>query len=182
MMSKSIVQEAKDIQIAIALITLGARLQMLECETQISRARLVNLYKELRGNSPPKGMLPFSTDWYMTWEQNMHSSTFYNIFQVLKKNGDAGDLVTIIQAYGLYLEQCPLLDNEPPLLSITRAWILVRFMNSGMLQLTSCNHCHGKFITYAHHPINGFVCSFCQPPSRAVRKRQSISALPMVQY
>ncbi len=48
------------------LITLGARLQMLESETQLSRGRLIKLYKELRGSPPPKGMLPFSTDWFMT--------------------------------------------------------------------------------------------------------------------
>ena len=46
---KSIVQEARDIQLAMELITLGARLQMLESETQLSRGRLIKLYKELRG-------------------------------------------------------------------------------------------------------------------------------------
>lgn len=69
MSEKSIVQEARDIQLAMELITLGARLQMLESETQLSRGRLIKLYKELRGSPPPKGMLPFSTDWFMTWEQ-----------------------------------------------------------------------------------------------------------------
>jgi hypothetical protein len=34
MPEKSIVQEARDIQLAMELITLGARLQMLESETQ----------------------------------------------------------------------------------------------------------------------------------------------------
>lgn len=34
MVEKSIVQEAKDIQLAMELISLGARLQMLESETQ----------------------------------------------------------------------------------------------------------------------------------------------------
>ncbi|EQX82576.1 flagellar transcriptional activator flhC [Escherichia coli UMEA 3190-1] len=71
MSEKSIVQEARDIQLAMELITLGARLQMLESETQLSRGRLIKLYKELRGSPPPKGMLPFSTDWFMTWEQNV---------------------------------------------------------------------------------------------------------------
>lgn len=60
MVEKSIVQEAKDIQLAMELISLGARLQMLESETQLSRGRLIKLYKELRGSPPPKGMLPFS--------------------------------------------------------------------------------------------------------------------------
>ena len=55
MSEKSIVQEARDIQLAMELITLGARLQMLESETQLSRGRLIKLYKELRGSPPPKG-------------------------------------------------------------------------------------------------------------------------------
>ncbi len=46
MSEKSIVQEARDIQLAMELITLGARLQMLESETQLSRGRLIKLYKE----------------------------------------------------------------------------------------------------------------------------------------
>ena len=56
---KSIVQEARDIQLAMELITLGARLQMLESETQLSRGRLIKLYKELRGSPPPKGCSRF---------------------------------------------------------------------------------------------------------------------------
>lgn len=89
MVEKSIVQEAKDIHLAMELITLGARLQMLESETQLSRGRLIKLYKELRGSPPPKGMLPFSTDWFMTWEQNIHSSMFYNAYSFLLKAGNA---------------------------------------------------------------------------------------------
>lgn len=84
MTEKSIVQEAKDIQLAMELISLGARLQMLESETQLSRGRLIKLYKELRGSPPPKGMLPFSTNWFMTWEQNIHSSMFYNAYFFVK--------------------------------------------------------------------------------------------------
>jgi len=67
MASKSVVIEVKEITLAIELIELGARLQLLEAETSLSRDRLIKLYKELKGVSPPKGMLPFSTDWFMTW-------------------------------------------------------------------------------------------------------------------
>lgn len=89
------------------LISLGARLQMLESETQLSRGRLIKLYKELRGSPPPKGMLPFSTDWFMTWEQNIHSSMFYNAYLFLMKSGQCSGVEAVIKAYRLYLEQCP---------------------------------------------------------------------------
>lgn len=170
MSEKSIVQEAKDMQLAMELITLGARLQMLESETQLSRGRLTKLYKELRGCSPPKGMLPFSADWFMTWEQNIHSSTFYNIYQFLC--GYYHGVEAVIKAYRLYLEQCPQQPGEPPLLALTRAWTLVRFVDSEILQLSTCNCCGGMFITHAYQPPNSFVCCLCQLPSRAVKKRK----------
>lgn len=120
MSEKSIVQEARDIQLAMELITLGARLQMLESETQLSRGRLIKLYKELRGSPPPKGMLPFSTDWFMTWEQNIHASMFCNAWQFLLKTGLCSGVDAVIKAYRLYLEQCPQ-PEEGPLLALTRA-------------------------------------------------------------
>lgn len=154
------------------LISLGARLQMLESETQLSRGRLIKLYKELRGSPPPKGMLPFSTDWFMTWEQNIHSSMFYNAYLFLLKSGKCSGVEAVIKAYRLYLEQCPQEAGEAPLLALTRAWTLVRFVDSGMLQLSACNNCGGSFITHAHHPQHDFVCTLCQPPSRAVKRRK----------
>ena len=104
MSEKSIVQEARDIQLAMELITLGARLQMLESETQLSRGRLIKLYKELRGSPPPKGMLPFSTDWFMTWEQNIHASMFCNAWQYLLKTGLCSGVDAVLKAECL---NCP---------------------------------------------------------------------------
>lgn len=176
-MSKtSIVEEAKAIQLCTVLISLGARLQMLESETQLSRGRLLKLYKELRGTSPPKGMLPFSADWFMVWEQNIHSSVFYNAYQFLFKSGQCHGVEIVIKAYQLYQEQCPMQPGTPPLLTLTRSWTLVRFVNSGMLQLSVCSCCGGNFITHAYQPVNSFVCSLCQPPSRAAKKRKLLRA------
>ena len=47
MSKKSVVSEAQEIQLAIELINLGARLQLLETEVSLSRERLLKLYKEL---------------------------------------------------------------------------------------------------------------------------------------
>ena len=80
---KSIVGETEQLQLAIQLINLGARLQLLESHTSLSRERLTKLYKELKGISPPKGMLPFSTDWFLTWQPNIHSSLFLNIYTLV---------------------------------------------------------------------------------------------------
>ena len=78
MRKKSVVSEAREIQASIEMIGLGARLQLLESETSLSRERLIKLYKELKNVSPPKGMLPFSADWFLTWQPNIHASLFLN--------------------------------------------------------------------------------------------------------
>ena len=85
MRSKSILTEARQISRAVALIQLGARLQVLESETDLSYERLLRLYKEVAGKSPSKGQLPFSTDWFMTWQPNIHASLFLNIHEYLNK-------------------------------------------------------------------------------------------------
>ena len=118
---KSILSEAKQIERAVALIHLGARLQVLESETDLSYERLLRLYKEVAGKSPSKGQLPFSTDWFMTWQPNIHSSLFVNIYQTLIKNTDIEDIDAIIKAYRMYLEQITQL-GLPEVLSLTRAW------------------------------------------------------------
>ena len=134
MTKKSVVSEAQEIQLAIELIQLGARLQLLETEVSLSRERLLKLYKELKGVSPPKGMLPFSTDWFLTWQPNIHSSLFINIHKFLVDHAGATGIEAVMKAYKLYLEQMPPEPGEEPLLSLTRAWTLVRFFQSKMLR------------------------------------------------
>ncbi|MCF3769378.1 FlhC family transcriptional regulator, partial [Salmonella enterica] len=60
---------------------------------------------------------------------------------------------------------------EGPVVALTRAWTRVRFVESGWLELSSCNCCGGNFSTHAHQPVGSFACSLCEPPSRAVKRR-----------
>ena len=175
MATKSVVLEVKEITLAIELIELGARLQLLEAETSLSRDRLIKLYKELKGVSPPKGMLPFSTDWFMTWQPNIHSSLFYNIYRFMAEHGGRESIQSIVKSYRLYLEHT-MLNADEAQLSLTRAWTLVRFFESGLLQLTACTRCGGQFVAHAHDPQHAFVCGLCQPPSRAGKTKKSAAA------
>ena len=169
--NKSVILEAQEIQLAIDLIKLGARLQFLEAETCLSRDRLIKLYKEIKGMSPPKGLLPFSTDWFMTWLSNIHSSMFYNIYRFMLAHGDGQQIVAVVKSYRLYLEQVERQGGKP-VLDFTRAWTLTRFFDSGMLQLSTCCRCNGHFVAHAHDLQNGFVCVLCRPPSRAGKTRK----------
>ena len=166
MKSKSILSEAKQIERAVTLINLGARVQVLESEMDLSYERLLRLYKEVSGKSPSKGQLPFSTDWFMTWQPNIHASLFLNIHEYLNKVAEIDEIETVIKAYKLYQEEM-MTQNLEPLLSITRAWRLVKFVDNGMLTLTSCSKCGGKFVTHPHEIAKNYVCGLCCPPARA---------------
>jgi len=168
--TKSILTEARQIETAVELIKLGARLQVLESETDMSYERLLRLYKEVAGKSPSKGQLPFSTDWFMTWQPNIHSSLFLNIHEYLNKVAAMEEIDTVIKAYKLYLEQVQAQGLEP-MLSVTRAWRLVKFVDNGMLTMTKCTCCGGHYVTHPHEIARHYVCGLCNPPARAGKGR-----------
>ena len=172
---RSVVDDAREVHRATELIEFGARLQVLESETHLSRERLLRLYKELRGKSPPKGMLPFSTDWFITWMPNIHSSLFMGIYQNLIQASELDGIEAVIKAYRLYLETCSGQFTEPAL-SVTRAWRLVKFVDAGMLKTTGCSRCRGRFVVRTDDLHQGYVCGLCHMPSRAGKTRMAAAA------
>ncbi len=174
MKAKSVVNESEQLQLAIQLIKLGARLQLLESQTSLSREKLTKLYKELRGISPPKGMLPFSTDWFLTWQPNIHSSIFMNIYFFLRKNTNVTGIDALTKSYQLYIEQSHSLDltdeqpaGDEPVLSLIRAWTLVRFVEQKLLKMESCTTCNGSFVVNSYDLHQNYRCNLCHIPSRA---------------
>ncbi|MGS0894375.1 FlhC family transcriptional regulator [Burkholderia stagnalis] len=162
---------------AAALIRLGARLQMLEIECALPRDHLARLYREVRGVAAPKGMLPSSTDWYMTWLANLHASLFHGIYRFLRNEAGCSRLEALVKAYTLYVEHGGAAGTPLPL-DLTRAWMLVRFVDSGVLDTTSCACCGASFIAYRHALRRHPVCVACRLPARAGKR--AVDAPPRV--
>jgi len=163
---KSVLNDVTQIELARGFIEQDARLQVLESETTLSREKLIRLYKEIKKKSPPKGMLPFSTDWFMTWQPNIHSSLYINLYQSLIKSTEIDESLAILQAYRLYREEIQNL-GLPEVLSMTRAWRLVKFFDAGMLTTTGCKTCCGQFVVHTYELLNHYECGLCHMPSRA---------------
>jgi flagellar transcriptional activator FlhC len=175
MATRSLIEDNLDVTRAVELIKLGARMAVLEAETNLSHERLTRLYREVTGQSPSKGQLPYSTDWFTSWQPNIHSSLFMNIHQNLDKTSALEPVDLLIKAWQLYCEETRIMGVEPAL-SITRAWRLVRFVDSDMLCLTRCSSCSGNFVTHSHEYGPGmkpFVCGLCEPPARAGKSRRA---------
>ncbi|MFA5487997.1 MAG: flagellar transcriptional regulator FlhC [Candidimonas sp.] len=167
--TKSVRREASEIVLAASMIELGSRLQVLQIETSLSRDRLVRLYREIKEVSPPKGLLPFSVDWYMTWLPNIHSSAFHGIHRNIVEQTPSRGAQALVDSYRLYRELAKDSsgDNGEPVLSFTRAWMLLRYFDSDMVQLSSCTQCGGTFVTHVHSLRHDYVCGLCRPPPRA---------------
>lgn len=179
MRMKSLVQDAQETQLAINMIQLGARMQMLESETGLSRERLLKLYKEIRGESPPKGMLPFSTDWFIPWQQNIHASLYMSLRKFVIEHAGLEGLPATLQAFRMYREQIAL-GGLDEVLSLTRAWTLVRFFEARMLQQTRCTRCSGDFVAHAFDPSHSYVCGLCHVPARAGKGKRPMRELGAV--
>ena len=177
--SKSVVSDAEQVQLAAELARAGARLQVLESETTLSRERLLRLYKEVRGVSPPKGMLPFSTDWFMSWMPNIHASIFINIHSYLVAHTPVRGIRAVLSAYKLYAEHVEIHGLEQ-VLSFTRAWSLVRFFEAKLLDTACCKSCHGRYVLHTMDLHNDYVCGLCNVPSRAgkTRNRSAVRESP----
>ena len=173
----TMLRDVKDVERAVKLINLGARLQVLTSETSLSSRKLLQLYKEVAGKSPVRGLLPFSTDWFMTWQPNAHASLFLNIYEYLREAAELDAVDTIIKAYSLYVEQTQARGLEP-ILSVTRAWRLVKFFKAGMVAMTACTQCGGCFVTHPHEIAKRYVCGLCKPPGRAGKQRASLRLEP----
>ncbi|UIF91843.1 flagellar transcriptional regulator FlhC [Cupriavidus sp. UYPR2.512] len=172
---KSMLQDVEQIRLAIEMIGLGARLQVLESEVSLPRVRLIRLYKELCGVSPPKGMLPFSTDWFVTWRPNAHASMLLGAYRFMTSRGGLDGIRAVLSSYRMYREQlCA--TGEAAQLSFTRAWTLVRFYERGMLQLARCRDCGGEYVVQADDARHRYVCGLCLPPARAGKGRKPAPA------
>ena len=166
MIAKSQLTENVQVGRAIQLIELGARMAVLEQETDLSHERLARLYREVTGHSPSKGQLPYSTDWFISWQPNIHASLFMNIHENLNKTSALEPIELLIKTWQLYCEEAHSMRVEP-MLSITRAWRLVKFVNNQMLGMTKCSHCGGHFVTEPFENARHYVCGLCEPPARA---------------
>lgn len=185
---KSVLQYNEDLQLAIEFVNHGARLQMFD-DIDISRERLIKLYKEIKNESPSKGMLPFSTDWFLCWSHNIHSSVFMNIYNFLKKETELEGPHLLIKAYKLYSEQMSdqpesFNENGELILSLTRAWTLLRFIQkSKELVMMKCTCCSGSYVAHKYDLNKDYTCSICDIPSRAGKtKSKKESQLKMVSH
>lgn len=71
---------------------------------------------------------------------------FYNIYLYLQKTGGGRPIEILMKTYRLYLEQCGSCCDDKPVLGLTRAWTLLRFIDCGIISRKACSVCSGGFV------------------------------------
>ena len=102
-------------------------------------------------------MLPFSTEWFLSWQPNIHASVFINIHRYLLANTEVRGIDALTRSYQLYIEHVKANGLER-VLSLTRAWTLVRFFESKMLRTVACTSCKGHYVAHALDLAADYVC------------------------
>src|SRR5690606_1614326 len=121
----------------IQMIRHKARLQVLCAETSLSVDRLSRLYRDIHGVSPPKGMLPYAPSWFVPWEPNLHSSLIMAIYQRIEaQDPQALPIQTLLRTYEMYGQLEEVCARDAPIVSFTRAWMLLRYIRARTLALT----------------------------------------------
>lgn len=147
------------------MVELGARMQVLQAETDLPRRKLMELYKEIAGTAPPKGMLPSSEDWFLWWIQNVESSLFAVYYMSFIRKGVARKRA-MIKAYRMYQDQLSS-EGREGVLTFSRAWTLIRFMDANILQLSECHNCGSEFVSHTCETKED-TCTICNPPARTL--------------
>jgi flagellar transcriptional activator FlhC len=88
------------------------------------------------------------------------------IYEHINKSSAIDEVEVLIKAYRLYLEQVRQLGLTV-VLSLTRAWRLIKFVDCGMLTTAPCTVCQGLYVVHTHDLVDRFVCGLCHMPSRA---------------
>ncbi|MEI6836744.1 MAG: FlhC family transcriptional regulator, partial [Alcaligenaceae bacterium] len=98
----------------------------------------------------------------------------------LRTNAGIDGIHALATAYELYLEQARELEHteefqmtDEPVLSLVRAWTLVRFVQNNLLTMEPCSRCSGLFLVNTYDLNQDYLCNLCHIPSRAGKYQRS---------
>ncbi|MGG2044798.1 FlhC family transcriptional regulator [Burkholderia gladioli] len=180
------IDKAEAIILASELSRLGLRTAHVSLLSGLSKDACTKLHRLELGRSASKGMLPYSTDWYLAWRNNMHASLFLKLYsgmgtggdRELTLNGYTGVFSTIskearqfLSAYKRYRAHVQEAGDEI-LLSAQRAYFATQVLGSEM-HLAPCPECGQLHLTYTYDLAK--VCGNCFVPSRVDRATPTMS-------
>ncbi len=149
----------KKLDLAKGIIEKGGRPSIVRAICQISKASALQLHKEIHGQGPNAGLLPYDPDWIAKSPQNcLHASIYFNVLQKISANTKACKGEIYLMSYTLY-EQ--IVADKPKILNINRAWHLGQQISMSHICGTTCYRCNSTYVAIKDFPIPYKACPIC---------------------
>lgn len=160
----------RKLDLAKGIIEKGGRPSIVRAVCQISKASALQFHKEIHGQGPSAGLLPYDPEWIIkTPQNNQHASIYFNIYQKISKieidkmedssndrNATKGEI--FLSSYALY-EQ--VIENKPKILTINRAWHIGQQIAISYITGTICPSCNSIYVSIRDYPELYKLCPLC---------------------
>jgi hypothetical protein len=149
----------RKLDLAKGIIEKGGRPSIVRAVCQISKASALQFHKEIHGQGPNAGLLPYDPDWITKTPENcLHASIYFNIFQKISRNSKAGKGEIYLASYTLY-EQT--LVDKPKVLNINRAWHIGQQISMSYICGMTCARCNSTYVAIKEFPDPYKFCPLC---------------------
>ncbi len=156
--------EIRQYRNAERLLSLGARVPIVMEMTRLSSWFLRKLSLEIHGEPPRKGQIPNSDQWYLRRQNHLQASLFCSIHDAFRRHaGHDPDRCTLLVSAYAHWRQTIEASGTTPVMSVDRAWWLVKSIEIRNLQRSRCRVCRGRFLQVWGKLEKHFVCSECRP-------------------
>ncbi len=162
------------------LIRLGARTGVTQGATQLPRATVNALYRDIHGRSPSSGP-PLQRAISLArfpWK-HLQAALYATIYSHGYGGQDALELEAdrVIAAFQTYQRLQPLSAIETDRLDINAAWVIARDLQARGVELQFCPHCSTPYLVASDRPALS-TCPFCRllehPPSLVTAQRSPV--------
>ncbi|WP_197058874.1 FlhC family transcriptional regulator [Enterobacter sp. Bisph1] len=108
-MNKNYISEVQKVALALFLANRG----------------VCNIFADHQGDKPTDDCAPFTKAWFTNQIHRVHARHFGQIWRLLKIPRPEMTSHTVIDVYSLYVSDCLLELQSPPVLSLVQGWVLI---------------------------------------------------------
>jgi len=108
-MNKSYISELQKVSLALFLANRG----------------VCNIFADNEGDKHKDDSAPFTKAWFLDHTHRVHARHLGQVWRLLKKRTPAVTSRTVIDAYSLYVSDCLLELQSPPVLNLVQGWVLI---------------------------------------------------------
>lgn len=144
--------------LAIELLSLGARINIISEETGISPKILRKAYFEMYKKSSPSGSLKFNPNFiYKSFSKAKEATLFVFFFRTESSDDFPRRCINSYRRYEAYIMT---VSKTRPIFDISDSWMLAKWSSCGILKLVRCGRCRSAKLINNDQQQN--ICCICK--------------------